>query len=134
MTDRYQQHGAFSWNELMTTDVEAAKQFYTQLLDWTTEDMQIEGQLEGMTYTVVKAGGEEVGGIMRLPPQARGTPPNWGSYVTVDDVDATAKRAQELGAKTIVPPTDIPNVGRFYMFQDPQGAVLSVITYVERVK
>jgi hypothetical protein len=109
MTDRYQQHGAFSWNELMTTDVEAAKQFYTQLLDWTTEDMQIEGQLEGMTYTVVKAGGEEVGGIMPLPPQARGTPPNWGSYVTVDDVDATAKLARELGAKTIVPPTDIPN-------------------------
>ena len=134
MTDRYQQHGAFSWNELMTTDAEAAKQFYTQLLGWTTEDMQIEGQLEGMTYTVVKAGGEEVGGIMPLPPQAQGTPPNWGTYVTVDDVDGTAKLAQELGAKTIVPLTDIPNVGRFYMFQDPQGAVLSVITYVEKVK
>ena len=96
--------------------------------------MQIEGQLEGMTYTVVKAGGEEVGGIMPLPPQAQGTPPNWGTYVTVDDVDGTAKLAQELGAKTIVPLTDIPNVGRFYMFQDPQGAVLSVITYVEEVK
>jgi hypothetical protein len=74
MTDRYQQHGAFSWNELMTTDAEAAKQFYTKLLGWTTEDMQIEGQLGGMTYTVVKSGGEEVGGIMPLPPQARGTP------------------------------------------------------------
>ncbi len=71
---------------------------------------------------------------MPVPPQAQGTPPNWGSYVTVDDVDATAKLAQELGAKTIVPLTDIPNVGRFYMFQDPQGAVLSVITYVEKVK
>ena len=134
MTDRYKQQGAFSWNELMTTDVEAAKQFYTKLLGWTTEDMPIEGQMEGMTYTVVKAGDEEVGGIMPLPPQAQGTPPNWGAYVTVDDVDATAKLAQELGAKTIVPLTDIPDVGRFYMFQDRQGAVLSVITYVEKSK
>ena len=67
MTDRYKQQGAFSWNELMTTDVEAAKQFYTKLLGWTTEDVQIEGQPEGMTYTVVKARGEEVGGIMPVP-------------------------------------------------------------------
>ena len=47
----------------------------------------------------------------------------------MDDVDATARKAQELGAKTIMPLTDIPNVGRFYTFQDPQGAVISVITY-----
>jgi predicted enzyme related to lactoylglutathione lyase len=55
--------------------------------------------------------------------------PRWGVYITVDDVDATAAKAQQLGAATIVPPTDIPNVGRFYTFQDPQGAVISAITY-----
>ena len=125
MEDRFKKHGAFSWYELMTTDVEAAKEFYTKLLGWETEDMN----MGDMTYTVLKVGGEEVGGMMSMPPQAEGTPPHWGIYVTVDDVDATAKLAQELGAKTIVPPTDIPNVGRFYVFQDPQGAVLSVITY-----
>jgi hypothetical protein len=66
---------------------------------------------------------------MSIPPQAEGAPPNWGIYVTVDDVDATARKAEELGAKILVPLTDIPNVGRFFSFQDPQGAVISAITY-----
>ncbi len=116
-------HGAFGWCELMTTDVEAAKQFYTELLGWTTEEVP------GMSYTIVKTEGTGVGGIMAVPPQAAGTQPWWGPYVTVDDVDATARKAQELGAKTIMPLTDIPNIGRFYTFQDPQGAVISIITY-----
>ena len=58
-------------------------------------------------------------------------PPHWAAYVTVEDVDATAKKAEQAGATIIVPPTDIPNVGRFCTFQDPQGAVLSVITYIK---
>ena len=128
MKDAFKQHGAFSWCELVTTDAQAAKDFYSQLLGWSTEDMA----MEDMTYTVLKVGEDGVGGIMSTPPGAEGTPPHWGVYVTVDDVDATAGKAEELGAKTIVPPTDIPEVGRFYMFQDPQGAVLSVITYLDR--
>jgi predicted enzyme related to lactoylglutathione lyase len=116
-------HGAFGWCELMTTDVQAATRFYTELLGWTTEEVP------GMSYTVVKTGDVSIGGIMSSPPQAACAPPHWGTYVTVDDVDATARKAQELGATTIVPLTDIPNVGRFYTFQDPQGAVISVITY-----
>jgi predicted enzyme related to lactoylglutathione lyase len=85
-----------------------------------------------MQYTMVKATGEDVGGIMAMPPQAKGAPAHWGIYVTVDDVDATAKLAEQMGAETIVPPTDIPNVGRFCTFQDPQGALISIITYLQR--
>ncbi len=125
MDDRLRQHGAFSWFELMTTDVEAARKFYTQLLGWTTEEMPM-GE---MTYTILKVAGEGVAGMMPIPPQAKGAPPHWGIFITVDDVEAVAKKAQELGAKTVVPLTDVPNVGRFYTFQDPQGAVISVITY-----
>ena len=125
MEDRFKQHGAFSWFELMTTDTEGAKEFYSRLFGWETEEMP----MEGMNYTVVKVGEEAVGGIMARPPQSEGTPPNWGGYVTVDDVDATAKKAEELGAKILVPLTDIPNVGRFFVLQDPQGAVISAITY-----
>lgn len=125
MKDPFQTHGKFSWCELMTTDVEAAKTFYKDLLGWTLEDMP----MEGMTYTVVKAGDEPVGGMMAMPPEAGDAPPNWGTYVTVDDVDATAKKAEDLGAIIIVPPRDIPDVGRFCVFRDPQGAVISVITY-----
>ena len=126
MKDLFKQQGAFSWSELMTTDVEGAKKFYCKLFGWQTEDMP----MENMTYTIVKVGSEGLGGIMSIPPQAKGSPPNWGLYVTVDDIDATAKKAQELGGKILVPPTDIPNVGRFAVLQDPQGAVISAITYV----
>ena len=128
MEEKFKKHGALSWCELMTTDVEAAKKFYSELLGWTLEDMS----MEDMTYTVVKAGEEAVGGIMAVPPQAQGTPPHWGVYITVNDVDAVAKKAEELGAKTVVPLTDIPDVGRMYCFQDPQGAVISVIAYIEQ--
>jgi predicted enzyme related to lactoylglutathione lyase len=98
-------HAAFSWCELMTTDVQAATRFYTALLGWTT------AEVPSMDYTVVHAGGTGIGGMVAIPSHA------------------TARKAQELGATTIVPLTDIPNVGRFYTFQDPQGAIISVMTY-----
>lgn len=56
--------------------------------------------------------------------------PQWGIYITVDDVDATARKAEELGGKVLMPPTDIPNVGRFAALMDPQGVMFSVITYL----
>jgi len=59
-------------------------------------------------------------------------PPNWNTYVTVNDVDKVAKDAQELGGKILVGPQDIPTVGRFCVIQDPQGAVISAITYASR--
>ena len=125
MNDPYRQPGAFSWFELMTTDVEGAKTFYTRLFGWETEDMP----MENMSYTITKIGDEGVGGIMPMPPEAEGAPPHWGVYVTVEDVDFTAKKAEELGGKVHVPPTEIPGVGRFCLIQDPQGALISAITY-----
>lgn len=127
MDAQFKQHGAFSWSELMTADIEAAKAFYTQLFGWTLEDMQI----EGMTYTVIKAGDREVGGMMGTPPEAEGTPPMWGTYVTVDDVDSVARTATQLGATLVVEPRDIQGVGRFCVIRDPQGAFISAITYTE---
>jgi uncharacterized protein len=126
MDEQFKTHGAFSWGELMTTDVTSAKAFYTKLFGWELEDMS----MPDMTYTVVKAGGKGMGGIMPMPKDAPpGMPPMWGLYVTVDDVDATAKKAEGMGGTLVVPPTDIPNVGRFCVIQDPQGAVISAITY-----
>lgn len=118
-------HGVFSWNELMTTDVKAAKTFYGELLGWSLQDIQA----GGMDYTMVKVGEREIGGVMAIPPEAKGMPPTWGAYVTVDNVDALIPRVQKLGGKICVPPHDIPGVGRFMVIQDPQGATLSLITY-----
>jgi predicted enzyme related to lactoylglutathione lyase len=125
MDEQFKQHGAFSWCELMTTDANAAKAFYTKLFGWDTEDMS----MPGMTYTVVKVGGKGIGGIMLIPKEAQGMPPKWGPYVTVDDVDQTARTAEQLGAKLCMPPQDIPDVGRFCVIEDPQGAVICAITY-----
>jgi predicted enzyme related to lactoylglutathione lyase len=127
MDEQYKTHGAFSWFELMTSDIAAAKDFYSKLFGWTTEDMP----MEGGTYTVIKVADKSVAGIMTMPPDAQGAPPMWGVYVTVDDVDVIAKRADEMGGKILMPPRDIPNVGRFCVIQDPQGATIAAITYVE---
>ncbi len=125
MSEQFKQHGAFSWCELMTKDVEAAKAFYARLFGWELDDMP----MPGMTYTVIKAGGKEMGGMMAIPSEADGMPPAWGVYVTVADVDATAQTAEQLGGRLLVPPTDIPNVGRFCVIQDPQGAAVNAITF-----
>jgi predicted enzyme related to lactoylglutathione lyase len=85
-------HRAVNWCELMTTDVQAAKQFYTALLGWTTEEAP------GMAYTVVHTGGVGIGGMVAIPSRSPGPPPPWGTSVAVDDVDGTARKAQELGA------------------------------------
>ena len=127
MNEQFKKHGAFSWSELMTTDIEAAKAFYSKLFGWTLEDMP----MEGMTYTVIKAGDKEVGGMMATPPEAEGSPPMWGTYVTVDDVDSIAQSAPELGATVIAEPRDIPEVGRFCVIRDPQGALISAISYID---
>ena len=128
MNEDSMKHGAFGWTELMTTDVEAAKEFYTSLFGWETE----EAPMEGMKYTVVKVDGQPVGGIMTTPPDCKAMPPCWGVYVTVDDVDATAGQVERLGGKLIRPPTDIPEVGRFCVLQDPQGGAICAITYVKK--
>ena len=130
MGNRFETHGDFSWTELLTRDVEGSKRFYKDLLGWEMDEMPMPG---GEAYTVLKAGGEGVGGIMAMPAEVPSqVPPHWAPYVTVKDVDAVAKKAEELGAETVVPPTDIPNVGRFCTFKDPQGALLSVISYIKR--
>jgi len=88
-----------------------------------------ENEMEEGPYTSLLARGRQVGGIMKMPAQVpAGTPPHWESYVTVDDV---AERVKEGGGRLLVPPTDIPGTGRFCTFQDPQGAILSAITYVK---
>lgn len=125
LADQFHKHGMVSWYELMTTDVEASKKFYSKLFGWAAEDAQGGGR----PYTIVKINGKEMGGMMSIPPEAKGAPPNWGIYVTVNDVDKTAELAKQLGAKILLAPRDIPDVGRFCVIQDPQGAVISAITY-----
>lgn len=122
------EHGVFSWNELMTTDMSAAKKFYKEALGWKLQDLDN----PDMAYAIAKKGDREVAGIRGMPDEAQGMPPSWGSYVTVDDVDARVARVQSLGGKLCAGPQDIPNVGRFAVITDPQGAMLAMITYFNK--
>lgn len=119
------QHGAFSWNELMTNDVKAAKAFYGELFGWAFKDEP----MDGMVYTLSKIGDEDVAGIVAIPDSEKGMPPAWGGYVTVDDVDESLKQATQLGGKIVLAASDVPDLGRFAVIQDPQGAMLSLVTY-----
>ena len=62
--------------------------------------------------------------MMKTPDEH--VPTAWLSYVTVDDVDASTSKAESLGAKVFVPPTDIPDIGRFSVIADPSGATLGL--------
>jgi len=121
-------HGAFSWNELNTHNINAAKAFYGEFLGWTIDDMK-DSQME---YSIAKTGDAEVAGMMTPPDVDKNMPPFWLAYVTVDDVDKRAKRAESLGGKIHVPPMDIPDVGRFSVIADPEGAMLGIITYLTK--
>lgn len=116
--------GAFCWNELATKDLAAAKRFYTELLGWQLK----ESDAAGMAYNEIVVGGEHVGGIHQMGSEFGEAPAHWMAYVHVEDVDERAARVESLGGKLCVPPTDIPNVGRFCVINDPSGATLSLIT------
>jgi predicted enzyme related to lactoylglutathione lyase len=121
--------GRFCWYELMTTDLAAARNFYDPVVGWQSSD----AQMPGMKYWMFKQGDAMVAGLMDLPEESRkmGTPPNWIGYVFVPDVDASAAKVTASGGKIYVPPTDIPNVGRFAIFADPHGAVLALFKGAE---
>ena len=83
-----------------------------------------------MVYNEIVVGSEHIGGIYQMTAEFGDAPSHWMAYVAVDDVDAKAKLAEELGGKVCVPPTDIPNTGRFCVITDPTGATFSLITLV----
>jgi predicted enzyme related to lactoylglutathione lyase len=119
-------HGRFIWHELLTSDPKAAQAFYGDVVGWTFQDMPG----DGFTYTVANAGGNGVGGLMLIPPEAKamGVPPNWSGYICVDDCDAAAEKITRLGGSIIRPPADIPGIGRFAVVADPHGAAFEIMT------
>jgi predicted enzyme related to lactoylglutathione lyase len=121
-------HGRFVWYELMTSDVEAAKAFYAEVVGWGTQD----ASMHGPAYTLFTAGEAPESGLLNLPEDARkmGTRPSWIGYVGVNDVDATTDRAKDLGGAVHVPPTGIRNVSRFSVIVDPQAAVLGLLKWL----
>lgn len=110
--------GTLCWNELLTSDIGAARSFYSQLFEWNVKISTGE-----MPYTEWHVGEKAVGGAMEMAEM----PPVWVPYFQVADCDAAVKKVKALGGKVQMPPTDIAKVGRLSMVADPQGATFYVI-------
>jgi pantothenate kinase type III len=119
------QHGAPSWFETITTDVDRAAKFYAQLFGWTPQATV----LPGFDYTTFKLGNQNVAGMMRITPQMGAVRPHWTTYFTVNDADESARVAVELGGKLCLTMKDVPGVCRFCGITSPQGISFRVVQY-----
>jgi predicted enzyme related to lactoylglutathione lyase len=104
--------------ELMVSDVERARTFYKQVFDWSFT-------AAGPEYTLIQTGAEPGGGLMKRPPHV--TMSTLNSYFRVDDLDRTLRNAVEAGARVIVPRMEVPTVGWFAMFLDPDEIPIGVM-------
>ncbi|MCA9752150.1 MAG: VOC family protein, partial [Gemmatimonadetes bacterium] len=116
--------GTPCWFELVSRDKVEATAFYSALFGWELETWDA-----GMDYTLFKSGEMSVGGAMQCLPQMGDVPSHWMTYVAVENTDEAAQRAAELGGQIVHPPTDIPNVGRFAVIADPDGAIFSLMAF-----
>ena len=114
----------FIWYELMTSDLDGAEAFYKAVVGWTSETWPGD-----FRYTIVKAGETPVAGLMMLPDEAAamGTPPCWVGYIHAKNVNTATTKVAKAGGAVHRQPSDIPNVGRFSVVADPQGATFMLI-------
>ena len=114
--------GEFSWNELMTSDWEAAWEFYSGVFGWEKDDAMDMG--DAGVYQMYNRGAHPLGGMMNLP---EGVPmPSWLFYVKVPDADTAAVKVEELGGKILIGPMEVPGGDRVAQCMDPQGAAFAV--------
>ena len=146
------EHGSLNFNGLNTRDVERAKSFYGSVFGWTTMDVgggaemwtrpgygdYLERDNPDLRKLIAETGGppgfeDVVASINPIPDDQPDTPPHWSVTFGVDDADATAARASELGGKLIVPPFDAPWT-RMSIISDPQGATFIASQFVPENK
>ena len=118
-------HGQFSWVDLMTSDAGAAKEFYGALFGWSHVDLPTD---QGGVYTQFKSQDLPVAGLGEMGDEmkAGGAPAFWNSYVTVDDADAIAATAEELGGNITMPVMQVMTAGRMAFLSDAEGAHFAI--------
>ncbi|MGC4111407.1 MAG: VOC family protein [Nocardioides sp.] len=115
--------GRFVWHELMTRDVAAAKQFYSQLLGWKPQAWP-----NDPIYTVNHSAEGPQSGFFPIPGEMPAEmPAHWVTYIGTRDVDGTAAAAVRAGGSIINGPADIKGAGRYAVLRDPQGATFAIL-------
>jgi predicted enzyme related to lactoylglutathione lyase len=112
----------FCWDELLTRDSSRAGAFYAEVFGWRVQEVPMGPH---GTYHLFKRGVLDAAGMMQMPQDAA-APAHWLAYVSVPDVDESARAIAERGGKLWVEPRDIPGIGRFAVAADPQGASFAV--------
>lgn len=115
--------GEFVWNELATTNVQAAKDFYSKVFGWEF----IDKKMDDMTYTIIKKGPKQFGGIWAIPnEQQNQIPPHWLPYILVENLEQSLEMARQNGATIIKPVQKAGDMGFFAIIKDPTGAHLAL--------
>jgi predicted enzyme related to lactoylglutathione lyase len=119
--------GSWTWNNLMTSDVDGAKKFYGEVFGWKADQNEeappnvLMWQVEGQRWP------EGLGGLMAMGSDIpSGTPPHWQVYFAVDDADGAIEKTRSAGGSLLFGPLDVP-VGRLAVLGDPQGANVAII-------
>jgi uncharacterized protein len=118
------EENALCWTELVTRDSDGAKAFYSGLFGWT---WKVSDTATAKYFEILRQN-QPIGGMLPMEGDGWGdAPSHWMPYFMVSDCDAAVSKAAALGGGAIVPAMDIPNVGRFAILRDDQGAHFSVI-------
>jgi len=119
--------GTFFWYELMTSDQDAAIDFYKAVADYEAADFS--NPDGGFRYVILSVGDHGIGGVMEINDdmKAHGAQPGWLGVILVADADEAARRIAEAGGTIHKGPADIPTVGRFAVVADPGGAIFEVL-------
>lgn len=125
MTDQ----NPFIWQELVTSDQDASGAFFSKLLGWNLR--QVDAGEFGV-YTLFQKDGQDIAGMMNPTPDTPGQGSYWHSYIAVEDVDECAKQTAGLGGTVLVPPHDVPDIGRVCAVSDPTGAIVHLFQAIER--
>ena len=116
--------GRIIWHELLTTDPDAAIEFYRTIAGWDVTPFP-----DNPSYRIWTTGTRQDAGLMQLPDDLKlmGVPPHWLFYVGVPDAEAAIAQATSLGGQLRMPAQEVPNVGRFAVLADPQGVVFCIL-------
>lgn len=117
-------HGNFAWYELLTKDHKAAIEFYSQVVGWTA----IPFSPENSDYMMWVGKQGPMGGTMSFSTEQceAKIPAHWTANVVVEDLAKAVATVHRLGGKVVHGPEEVPEVGRFAVIQDPQGAYINV--------
>jgi predicted enzyme related to lactoylglutathione lyase len=113
--------GAITWTDLTVNNAEAVRDFYSQVVGWQTEPVDMGGYSDFNMKSPTSQ--KTIAGICHARGANADLPAQWLLYITVENVDASATRCVELGGKVITGPKGMEGYGRYCVIQDPAGAV-----------